>query len=69
MNAVRSAGPPKQMLVTQRSGIGTWRIDELSGAMIEIPPCTRVATQMLPSQSTARLSKRWKLALPVTSRG
>lgn len=68
MQAVRRSGPPKQILVTQRSGIGTWRTERPSGEMIEMPPLTRVATQILPAASTASESKRWKPRLPVTSR-
>ena len=65
MKAVRRSGPPKQMLVVSRSSVSTRRCSPF-GEMIVMPPFRMVATQTLPSASTAILLP-WSLNEPVTT--
>src|SRR3954468_10016158 len=59
MWAVFSSGPPKAMLVVTRSPVGTCSTRVPSGAITEMQPETRVATQTLPFASTASESNIW----------
>ena len=64
MNAVVRSGPPKQMLVVSGSPVGTYSMISPSGEMTVIPPLPSVATQTLPSPSTASESSSWKPGRP-----
>jgi hypothetical protein len=56
------------MFVVTESGMATCRTGQPSGAITLMQPVFRVATQIFPAASTARLSKRWNPPRPVTSR-
>ncbi len=66
MKAVVSPGPPKAMLVVSGSPVGTNSIDAPSGEMIVMPPFTIVATQTLPSASTASESSSCRPGRPAS---